>query len=85
MNSLKKPKAHSNLSFNNYSMEKEPSALQFGTNVFNESELRQYLNKEAFSKITEAIISRGPRQKSTTLFLIELTQENQSLNLTVTN
>jgi glutamine synthetase len=57
MNSLKKPKAHSNLSFNNYSMEKEPSALQFGTNVFNESELRQYLNKEAFSKITEAIIS----------------------------
>ena len=57
MNSFKKPKAHSNLSSNNYSMEKEPSALQFGTNVFNESELRQYLNKEAFSKITEAIIS----------------------------
>ena len=38
-------------------MEKEQSVLQFGTNVFNESELRQYLNKEAFSKITEAIIS----------------------------
>ena len=57
MNSLKKPKTHSNLSFNNYSMEKEQAVLQFGTNVFNESELRQYLNKEAFSKITEAIIS----------------------------
>ena len=38
-------------------MEKEQTVLQFGTNVFNESELRQYLNKEAFSKITEAIIS----------------------------
>ena len=38
-------------------MDKEQTVLQFGTNVFNESELRQYLNKEAFSKITEAIIS----------------------------
>ena len=57
MNSFKKPKTHSDLSFNDHFMEKEQTVLQFGTNVFNESELRQYLNKEAFSKITEAIIS----------------------------
>lgn len=57
MNNLKKPKTHSDLSFNDHFMEKEQTVLQFGTNVFNESELRQYLNKEAFSKITEAIIS----------------------------
>ncbi len=57
MNNLIKPKTHSDLSFNDHFMEKEQTVLQFGTNVFNESELRQYLNKEAFSKITEAIIS----------------------------
>ena len=37
-------------------MQTEHYALQFGANVFSEAVLRQYLNKEAFSKITEAIV-----------------------------
>ena len=37
-------------------MQTEQYALPFGANVFSETVLRQYLNKEAFSKITEAIV-----------------------------
>ena len=38
-------------------MQTETFSMHFGANVFNETVLIQYLNKEAFTKITQAIIS----------------------------
>ena len=38
-------------------MQTETSSMNFGTYVFNETELIQYLNKEVYTKITQAIIS----------------------------
>ncbi len=38
-------------------MQTETSSMNFGAYVFNETELIQYLNKEVYTKITQAIIS----------------------------
>ena len=57
MISLQKPKRTNNFLTNVNSMQTEHYALQFGAHVFNESVLRQYLNKEAFSKISQAVLS----------------------------
>ena len=38
-------------------MQTETSSMNFGAYVFNETVLIQYLNKEVYTKITQAIIS----------------------------